>query len=256
MIEVAKDWYTDFFSAETPGRLGKYDESEQSRLQVDFIAGCLQLTTESKLLDLCCGKGRHLLEFLRRGLNAAGADSSAYMISECRTRAESEGLNPDLKVCDIRELDYVSEFDAITMVLPAIGFFETDQDDYLVMENIARALKPNGLLYMDLVGLESSIRAYIPERHTINRRGDRVVKMKRYDPTRGRMLGSEVTYLSDGTTDERRFSQRLYTYSEMSNMLRQAGFTMDAAYGDYTGSEYTIDSSNMIMLAQKDGCYQ
>ena len=151
-----KEWYTDFFSSEAPGRLGKYDESRESRLQVDFIIACLKLTHESKLIDLCCGKGRHLIEFLRRGFNAVGVDSSSYMISECMKIAELEGLNPDLEICDIRSIEYDREFDAVSMVLPAIGFFENDQDDMRVLDRVGKALKSRGLLFLDSVPLERS----------------------------------------------------------------------------------------------------
>ena len=65
-----------------PGRLGKFDESEISRYQVDFITTSLGVTSESKLLYLCCGNGRHLVEFLRRDIDVIGVDSSYYMLSQ------------------------------------------------------------------------------------------------------------------------------------------------------------------------------
>ena len=66
------------------------------------------------------------------------------------------------------------------------------------------------------------------------------------------MCGREVTYRRDGSTDEREFSHRLFSYSEMSGMLNRAGFAVESAYGDYSGSVYTIDSNQMIILAEKD----
>jgi len=251
MIEVKQDWYRHFFSSEMPGRVGKYDESKLSQHQVDFIVNCLGVTRDSKLLDLCCGKGRHLVELLRRGFDVVGVDSSSYMLSECRTLAESEGFAPTLKLCDIREIEFESEFDAVYMVLPALGFFDSDQDDHRIVLTLAKALKSFGLLFMDLVPLEWSIRHYTPERSTVNQRGDKVVKRKHYDPIKGKISGSEVTYLPDGTTDEREHCVRLYSYSEMSTILHQIGFRIQSTFGDYAGSRYTIHSPNMIIIAQK-----
>jgi D-alanine-D-alanine ligase len=183
--DMRADWHLKFFASDVPGRPGKYDESDHSRLQVDFIASCLRLTRESTVLDLCCGKGRHLLEFLRRGFDVAGVESSTSMVSECRRLAASEGLTPELETSDVRQFESSSVFDAVYMVLPAIGFFGSDQDDHQIVRNVSRALRERGLLFMDLVPLEGSIRTYEPERRTTDGAGNRVVKRREYDPGRG-----------------------------------------------------------------------
>jgi len=70
-------WYEELFASEAPARLGKYEESEASRKEVAFVLRSMEIGAESEILDLCCGQGRHLLEFRRRGFSAVGADLSS-----------------------------------------------------------------------------------------------------------------------------------------------------------------------------------
>lgn len=104
MTKTEPEWHTMFFSSEAPGRLRKYDADHESHQEVEFIIDCLNLGPNSKLLDLCCGKGRHLLEFLRRGIDVVGADSSEYMLSEYAKVAKSVDLRPKLFLYDIISL--------------------------------------------------------------------------------------------------------------------------------------------------------
>jgi D-alanine-D-alanine ligase len=251
MAKVEDNWYIDFFASEMPGRLGKYDESALSRRQVDFIAKCTAITDDSRVLDVCCGKGRHLLEFLRRGIHVAGIDSSPYMLAQCRTIADLEGLHPHLQCADVRHLAIDSEYDVVYMVLPALGFFCSDEEDDIVIRNVSAAIRPGGLVFMDLVPLEGSIRGYVPEKVLHNSRGELVVKRKEYDPLTGRLYGSDETHMLDGTIDKREHRLRLYSCTEMRNMLMQNGILTKCIYGDYEGASYTIDSRHMIIVGQK-----
>ena len=47
---------------------------ERTQRECDAIVKFLQLTSDSKVLDLCCGQGRHSLELARRGYKVVGLD--------------------------------------------------------------------------------------------------------------------------------------------------------------------------------------
>lgn len=104
---------------------------------------------------------------------------------------------------------------------------------------------------MDLVPLERSLRDFTPVRHMINSRGENVVKNKAYDPLTQRMSGSETTQFENGSIDQRQWSIRLYSVIEMRNLLCKAGFEITKVYGSCSGTEYTMDSGKMIIVAQK-----
>ena len=96
-------WYKELFATEDPARFEKYIESDNSRNQVDFVIDKLALEPGAKVLDLCCGQGRHLIDLARRGYDVVGLDLSEYMLEGCKAAAAVEGINPVLVHADMRQ---------------------------------------------------------------------------------------------------------------------------------------------------------
>lgn len=119
-------WYKDLFATEDPARYEKYVESESSRAQVDFVIDKLALEPGAKVLDLCCGQGRHLIDLARRGYDVVGLDLSEYMLEKCKTAAAAEGINPTLVHADMREIGFTAEFDAVISMFTSFGYLETE----------------------------------------------------------------------------------------------------------------------------------
>jgi hypothetical protein len=44
---------------------------------------------------------------------------------------------------------------------------------------------------------------------------------------------------------------RLYTFTELERMLKQAGLTVREAWGDFRGSALTMYSQRMVVLAER-----
>ncbi|MFH1312468.1 MAG: class I SAM-dependent methyltransferase, partial [Candidatus Eisenbacteria bacterium] len=88
---VVMAWYEELFSKDDPLRFETYGESEASRAQVDFAIEKLAIEPGARVLDLCCGQGRHLLDLMRRGYDVVGVDLSEFMLGKCREAAAREG---------------------------------------------------------------------------------------------------------------------------------------------------------------------
>jgi len=90
---VKPDWWRGIFNnlyLKTDG-----DVVEDPRItasEIDRIIRILHLQPDDKILDLCCGQGRHTLELARRGYSAEGLDRSHYLIQRARSTAKKEGL--------------------------------------------------------------------------------------------------------------------------------------------------------------------
>ena len=98
---VRSDWWQTLFNSlylKTDADL--LDDLEVTKKEVDLIVSILGVDTEEKILDLCCGQGRHVLELARRGFsNVEGYDRSQYLIRKpepehrkktCRSGSERE----------------------------------------------------------------------------------------------------------------------------------------------------------------------
>lgn len=125
---------------------------EDTQRQVDFLLEKLQLQRGAKILDLACGFGRHSLALARRGFSVTGVDITPDYVRYAREQAESEGLDARFLCADIREVQFEGEFDAVLNIADgAIGYLENDAENRKIFEAAAKALKPGGRHFMDVM---------------------------------------------------------------------------------------------------------
>lgn len=89
---VNPDWWKKIFNSlylKTDADV--VGDSEITREEIDMFLSVLNLSKESRVLDLCCGQGRHSLEMARRGFkNVEGLDRSHYLIQRAKSTAKKE----------------------------------------------------------------------------------------------------------------------------------------------------------------------
>ena len=75
-------WWETLFNAVYLKTDGDVVENEElTRKEVDLLIEATGVQPDAKILDLCCGQGRHTLELARRGYgNMTGLDRSHYLI--------------------------------------------------------------------------------------------------------------------------------------------------------------------------------
>jgi ubiquinone/menaquinone biosynthesis C-methylase UbiE len=70
-----------------------------------------------KVLDLCCGTGRHTLFLAKNGFDVSGVDSSKSGIAITGSRAKEIGVDVTLKIADMTCTDFLDNtFDAVICV--------------------------------------------------------------------------------------------------------------------------------------------
>ena len=87
--------------------------------EVDWIIKLLQPAPSSLILDLCCGPGRHCLEFARRGFCVTGVDRTARYLDLARTRSVEQGLDIEflgIKKLQLPEAVTASVFERVTSI--------------------------------------------------------------------------------------------------------------------------------------------
>lgn len=244
-------WYKELFATEDPARFDHYTESDASRNQVDFVIDKLALEPGARVLDLCCGQGRHLIELAKRGYDVVGLDLSEYMLEGCRTAA-AEGVTPVLVHADMREIGFTAEFDAVINMFTSFGYLETTDEDQKVINAASLALRGGGLLLLDLLNRDWLMSCFKPIDWHENCRGDLTLSERAFDSITGRINAREVTIHPDGRRTETSHSIRLYTFNEIEKMLRQAGLTVQSTYGDFNSGPFDLHSRRMIVIARKE----
>ncbi len=99
-------------------------------------------------LDIGCGTGRLLLDYLADGIDIDGVDSSPEMLEICRMKALKLGLHPTLYLQPMESLELPRRYR--TIMVPSSSFqLVTDPHDAAeAMRRFWRHLEPGGTLVM------------------------------------------------------------------------------------------------------------
>lgn len=124
------------------------------------LVGALRVRGATRLLDLGCGNGRHLVYFAKHGFTVSGLDSSPEGLSLAESWLESEGLVGDLRMGSMTDpLPYNSGiFDAVVAV-QVIHHARVAQIRSLVAE-IDRVLRPGGLVFVSVPMLRKQAKSF------------------------------------------------------------------------------------------------
>jgi len=244
-----RDYFDTFYSlVRAPGGVGGPEATER---EAAFIAEALGIAPGARVLDLCCGHGRHSVALARRGYDVTGLDLSAYHIELAGKAAAEANVRLMLINDDMRNLPVEPPFDAIINIFSSFGYLESDDEDAAVIARVARALKPGGRLLMDFNNSVRVWRQFQPS--TVNRLddGSLFVEERRFDPLSGRSDSTWTHVTAEGARHERAISIRMYTPAELRRMFEAAGLRMVAAYGDFDGSPLNMDSRRCILIGER-----
>jgi len=225
---VKADWWKHIFNANylrTDGDV--VNDNTITQAEVDVFEKILNVDKGAAMLDVCCGQGRHVMEFSRRGYKGAqGFDRSHYLISRARAQAKKEGLSATFKEGDARKLPYkTNQFDVVTILGNSFGYFESAEDDTLVLGEIFRILKPEGKLLVDVTDGDNM-------RATFEARSWEWID-KTYFVCRERSISSDnqrlvsrevITHVKKGVVADQFYAERLYSSAQLKLLLEENGY--------------------------------
>ena len=247
-------WYQEFFGEDYMRfhlRGGEWLE-ERTAPQCDFVASALELEPGARILDLCCGQGRHAVELARRGFSVTGFDLSGYLLGLAEDRAEKAEVACEFVRGDMRELPWENTFDAVLNLFTAFGYLESDEEDERALQAIRAALRPGGLLLIDHHNRERTT-PWLGKGRKDWWEGDghTVLEQEDWDVRRSRITMTRTIIAPDGARRQTGFVLRMYSHSEWMGMFRRVGLEWVRSYGGYDASDYAHDSRGLIIIARK-----
>jgi SAM-dependent methyltransferase len=135
--EYTRAWFEVF---------AKSIDETSTKAEVDGFTQWLPLPEYRRILDVCCGLGRHAAELSRLGYDVVGVDRDGDVIKTATL------LAPDARFvqADQRTLEGVSGlFDAVLVLWQSFGYFDHDEND-AVLKRLATVLRPGGRLLLDV----------------------------------------------------------------------------------------------------------
>jgi SAM-dependent methyltransferase len=179
-----------------------------------------------------------------------GQDLSAPFLQRAREMAEAGSLNMRWVQSDMRTIPFENEFDAIINIFTSFGYFEHEEEDQQVLQQVHKALKPGGLFLLETIYQPRVVRSFSP--YGIIRYDDGLIVLeeRRLDLLRSRNEIRVTILYPDGRRTEYRQSIRIYTLTELVRMLAEAGLQTRAYYGGLDSSALTPDS-RLAVVSQK-----
>ncbi len=118
--------------------------------------GALDFKPTDRVFELGCGVGRVGLQLAPKVARWEGADISANMLDVARSRLAAQG-NVGFTELKRSRLDGIADASFDKAYCVAVFIHMDKEDFFLYLEEIARVLKPGGLLYFDTWNLASKV---------------------------------------------------------------------------------------------------
>ncbi len=201
------------------------------------------------VLDVGCGTGRLLLDFLHEGVDMDGVDNSPEMLTLCREKAQSLGLEPTLYAQVMESLDIPRRYQTIIVPSSSFQLLLEEESAKQTMRRFYDHLLPGGALIMPFMDLgkfwdgeSTDWSEWRLAREATREDGTHFRKFSRnrYTPET-RMEHTEDRYEAEVNgvivaSEEHRRSPatRSYTQEQALTLYREAGFSNLQLYREFT----------------------
>ncbi len=254
----AKQWYQTLFE----NYAQSYDRecfAQGTIGECDFIESELGYDKSVDILDVGCGTGRNVIELAKRGYRTTGIDLSENLLLKAAEKAKATGVKVDFEMHDARNLPFDNQFGAAIMICEgAFPLMETDEMNFEILKNVARALKPNGkFIFTTLNGLFpvfNSIDQFHQEGPSSE--GNATYKSTNFDIMTFRDHNL-TTFTDDGGVEHKlECNERYYLPCEITWLLKTLDFSKIEIFGCKLGAfsrqdKLTIKDFEMLVVAEK-----
>ncbi len=202
-----------------------------------------------KVLDLCCGPGRHTYELAKKGYQVTAVDRTPYLLNKAREYCVSRQKNIEFVEEEMLHFCREDHYDLVINIFTSFGYYENEKDNYKVLENIYNSLVRGGKLVIDLAGKEIIAKSY----HTtgFSELDNMTMVEKRFIHDGWHKITNEWILMREGRYTKHQFSIFVYSGHELKSLLQQAGFKHVVLYGDWDKRSYDQNARRLIAIAEK-----
>lgn len=234
------EWFASWFDTSYYHILYKHRDDSEAQEFIRNIVSFLNIKKEDKLLDLACGKGRHSIFLNQLGYNVIGADLSKNSINIAK-EFENERLH--FVEHDMRN-SFKTKFDVILNLFTSFGFFEDDNEDIKVLQNIKNGLNKNGIAIIDFMNAKKVIKQLVPEE--IQQIDGITFNIKRY--LKNGFIIKEINFNADGEHHTFFEKVKCLDLTKINLYLDSVGFKIKHTFGNYQLDVFNEDTSDRLIL--------
>lgn len=245
MTQGSKPWFHDWFGHDYLA-LYPHRNRAEARRAVELLRLATGRGPGTRVLDLGCGAGRHLVEMQRIGYRAIGLDLSRPMLEAARAVVSETALVR----ADMRRLPFDNaSFDVVTSYFTSFGYFDDGSEDLQVLLEVRRILGPDGVFLLDFMNAHQVVANLRSEdRRMVS--GVEVVQQRRLAAA-GTIVEKKIRVAATEGRGGREFVERvrLYRPPQLDALLERAGLVGRARFGGYDRAPFSRSSPRYIVVA-------
>jgi SAM-dependent methyltransferase len=235
------EWYEEWFGEEYLALYPHRDEEDAEHL-VSLLHDRIGWGPGWRVLDVCCGPGRHARALDAAGLRVIGLDLSAALLRRARQVSDAPLVRADMRELPIR----ARSVDAALNLFTSFGYFESDAEHAATLAGMIATVRPGGWFVLDFLNA-ALVRSRVPEGGGSFERGEGGSRLRRYVTDGGGFVVKEIV-LADG----RRFQERvrLFEATALEAMLAAGGARVRLRFGDYDGGPLHEAAPRTLLVAE------
>ncbi|MEE8413150.1 MAG: class I SAM-dependent methyltransferase [Dehalococcoidales bacterium] len=257
-----QEFIAEFYDSE-------YEHLRSKSKDVDFYLDCSK-GTDGRTLELGCGTGRVLIPTASSGYEITGLDLSPYMLMKCREKLDKQVVEVQQRVKlvqgNMTDFETGETYSLVTIPFRPFQHLISAEEQKDCLKCVNRHLAPDGLFVFDVfnpfpprlvdnpeykVEREDLPETQLPDGRKL-RRTNRITAFHRDLQYNDIELIYYVTH-PDGNMERlvQSFPMRYFFRYEMEHLLELCGFRIVELFGDFERSEFSVDSPDMIFVAEK-----
>ena len=247
-MSTNKDWFETWFNSAYYYDLYANRDVQEATNFIHKLLNFLKPTANNTMLDVGCGRGRHVKILADKGFDVTGIDISPAAIAQA-LKYENDKMH--FYVHDMRLPFWINYFDYVFNFFTSFGYFATLREHSDALRTMCQALKKGGHLIIDYLNVsfaESNIIAKT-EQH-IN--GVHYIIEKQHDKTH---FYKTITVDDAIQKIQRSYTEKVAKFyvKDFEQMFTQQEIQIKHIFGDYNLSTYSAQqSTRMIMIAVKN----
>lgn len=225
--------------------------------QLEFIKGSAG-PAPKKLLDIACGSGGYSVELAKQGYLMTALDYDAGMVGLAREKAQQGNLHLKVMQCDMKKLGQCVEesFDGVFCIGNSIVHLGSHNEIEVALKQMHDTLNPGGKLILQVINYDRIIEFGINELPVLENGeiGLRFIRKYEFDEDKGLIrFITKLDIANEDINESYNNSIELLPLQsgQLSQLLKNSGFERFRFYGDFKGSEYSVDSYLLVVEAEK-----
>jgi len=237
-------WFINWFDSYYYHLLYRNRDEKEAQYFIDNLIQYLQISTNSKLIDVACGKGRHAIYFNKYGIDVIGIDLSPRNINSAK---KNETKNLKFEVHDMREEFKKNGFDIVTNLFTSFGYFKKNEDNQKVINSMAINLKKEGTLIIDFMNVKKVTNNLI--KSEIKKIDNVTFNIKR--SIVDNYITKNIRFSDNGKDYNFKEQVKALTLTDFYNLTSNAGLKIIDVFGNYKLEGFNATSSDRLILICK-----